>query len=248
VQLDREERARIKAQKKAEAAEPQAHPRRGGAQRKATDIIFLGRGVPAGSTVAPARYARLDVEELLPVRARPPMAERGTRISETALAGVPHGGCDPHSLRHLRGAEAQRRHASAESPHRTLKKRSSGSFENILSKLPVEPPRTASSRARASSLTRKPHVGKAVVLNMDLEGFFRTSSSRVSSVFYRPATRAASPHSACFVQKRARREVMYEGKRQYVTTGPRGLPQAACTSPALSNQGGRLDSASPGWR
>ena len=33
-----------------------------------------------------------------------------------------------------------------------------------------------------------------------------------------------------------RREVDYAGQRYFVATGPRGLPQGACTSPALSNQ------------
>jgi retron-type reverse transcriptase len=33
-----------------------------------------------------------------------------------------------------------------------------------------------------------------------------------------------------------RRMVTYDGKNYYVATGPRGLPQGACTSPALSNQ------------
>src|SRR5262249_3368538 len=33
-----------------------------------------------------------------------------------------------------------------------------------------------------------------------------------------------------------RRQVTYDGKPYWVATGPRGLPQGACTSPALSNQ------------
>src|SRR5262249_54488226 len=33
-----------------------------------------------------------------------------------------------------------------------------------------------------------------------------------------------------------RRTVQYQGKSYHVATGPRGLPQGACTSPGLSNQ------------
>src|SRR5262249_54714980 len=33
-----------------------------------------------------------------------------------------------------------------------------------------------------------------------------------------------------------RREVVFNGLRVYVATGPRSLPQGACTSPALANQ------------
>jgi retron-type reverse transcriptase len=36
-----------------------------------------------------------------------------------------------------------------------------------------------------------------------------------------------------------RRRVIYAGTPYFVATGPRGLPQGACTSPALSNQIGR---------
>ena len=39
-----------------------------------------------------------------------------------------------------------------------------------------------------------------------------------------------------------RRAVLYDGVKYHVATGPRGLPQGACTSPGLSNQvGTRLD-------
>ena len=33
-----------------------------------------------------------------------------------------------------------------------------------------------------------------------------------------------------------RRQVVYDGQTYFVASGPRGLPQGACTSPALSNQ------------
>ncbi len=33
-----------------------------------------------------------------------------------------------------------------------------------------------------------------------------------------------------------RRQVTYKGARYFIATGPRGLPQGACTSPGLSNQ------------
>ena len=45
VEADKEERARIKAEKKAAAAEREKKRREGVAHRKATDVIFLGRGV-----------------------------------------------------------------------------------------------------------------------------------------------------------------------------------------------------------
>ena len=44
-----------------------------------------------------------------------------------------------------------------------------------------------------------------------------------------------------------RRVVEYDGVTYHVATGPRGLPQGACTSPSLSNQvARRLDRRSRG--
>jgi retron-type reverse transcriptase len=82
-----------------------------------------------------------------------------------------------------------------------------------------------------------PHVGKTVVVNADLKDFFPTITVwRVKGVFeqlgYSPAVATIF---ALLCTESPRRTVAYSGKTYHVATGPRGLPQGACASPALSN-------------
>jgi retron-type reverse transcriptase len=77
-----------------------------------------------------------------------------------------------------------------------------------------------------------------VVVNMDLENFFPTIVfARVRSVFQRLGySPCVATILALLCTECPRRQVSYNGKSYWVATGPRGLPQGACTSPALSNQ------------
>ena len=70
VEADRAARAALKAQKKAEAAERKKQHAEEVAQRKATDIIFLGRGVSGKLNERSSEVARLTSKNL-PVLSTP---------------------------------------------------------------------------------------------------------------------------------------------------------------------------------
>ena len=76
------------------------------------------------------------------------------------------------------------------------------------------------------------------MVNLDLEGFFpNITFPRVRSVFQRLGySPAVATILALVCTECPRKQVEYAGKVYYVATGPRGLPQGACTSPGLSNQ------------
>src|SRR5205085_2675717 len=82
----------------------------------------------------------------------------------------------------------------------------------------------------------RPHAGRAVVVNMDLEAFFPSITfPRVRSVFQRLGySPAVATVLALLCTECPRRQVEYDGKPYFVATGLRGLPQGACTSPGLS--------------
>src|SRR5260370_40628196 len=84
----------------------------------------------------------------------------------------------------------------------------------------------------------KPHCRQAVVVNMDLENFFPSIVfARVRSVFRRLGySPCVATILALLCTECPRRQVSYDGKSYWVATGPRGLPQGACTSPPPSNQ------------
>src|SRR5207249_4789992 len=103
---------------------------------------------------------------------------------------------------------------------------------NILSKLPVEPPAHGFLPGRSIVTNAAVHAGRGVVLNMDLESFFPSITfPRVRSVFQRLGySPAAATILALLCTECPRRRVLYDGKPYFVATGPRGLPQGACTS------------------
>jgi hypothetical protein len=75
------------------------------------------------------------------------------------------------------------------------------------------------------------------VINCDLTDFFPSITvHRVIGLFrqigYSPAVATIL---ALLVTESPRRRVLFQGKPWWVATGPRGLPQGACTSPAISN-------------
>jgi RNA-directed DNA polymerase len=73
---------------------------------------------------------------------------------------------------------------------------------------------------------------------MDLEGFFPSIAfARVRHLFLRLGySGAVATLSALLCTECPRKRVVYAGLPYVVATGPRGLPQGACTSPAISNQ------------
>jgi retron-type reverse transcriptase len=123
-------------------------------------------------------------------------------------------------------------------PHRSLSEAQRWILDNILSRLPAESAAHGFLPSRSIVTNAQPHAGRAVVINLDLEAFFPSIGfARVRSVFeklgYSPAVATIL---ALLCTECPRREVVFAGTRYFVATGPRGLPQGACTSPALSNQ------------
>ena len=114
-------------------------------------------------------------------------------------------------------------------------------LETIVDQLPVEEPCHGFRAGRSTVSNAQPHTGQAVVVNMDLAGFFPSIGfRRVSSVFERLGySPAVSTILGLLCTACPRREEFRHGERCFVATGPRGLPQGACTSPALANQVGR---------
>jgi retron-type reverse transcriptase len=123
-------------------------------------------------------------------------------------------------------------------PHRKLAAAQEWVLANIVNKLPVEKPAHGFITGRSILSNAQQHTGRAVVLNMDLEGFFPSITfPRVRSVFRRLGySWAVATILALLCTECPRRQVEYDGKLYHVATGPRGLPQGACTSPGLSNQ------------
>jgi RNA-directed DNA polymerase len=239
VQADREQRARLKAQKKAEAEERKKLRAADIAFRRATDIIYLGRGVSGrlGERIS-------DIERLislgLPVLNTP--AELAAALGVTIprlrwLAFHTEVATRVHYISFSVPKKSGGKRILS-TPHRTLKTAQSWVLEHIAGKLGVEPAAHGFVPGRSTLSNARPHIGRKVVVNLDLSDFFPSITfPRVRSVFHRAGySGAVAAILALLCTECPRMKVAHEGKTYHVATGPRGLPQGACTSPALSNQ------------
>jgi retron-type reverse transcriptase len=239
VQAERERKARLKEQKKAEAAERKRLRAEAIVRRRATDIRFLGRGVSGRLNDRTSDTDRLKAAGL-PVLASPAdvAAAMGITIPQlrwlafhTEVASRVHyvSFTVPKKCGGLRTLHA---------PHRKLAAAQQWVFDNVVSKLPAEAPAHGFLPGRSILSNARAHAGKAVIVNMDLEGFFPSITfPRVRSVFFRLGySPAVATVLALLCTECPRKQVRYGGKEYHVATGPRGLPQGACTSPGLSNQ------------
>ena len=238
VTANRDERERIKQQKKAEAAERRKQRAADIAERRATDIVYLGRGVSMGLADRRANVEKLKALDL-PVLTTPADVAKALGVS----------------IRHLRWlafhSEASRttHYACFEVPKKSggmrqlaapmpyLASAQQWILDNVLRHVPVHNAAHGFVPGRSTLTNATPHVAGEVVLNSDLTDFFPTITfPRVKGVYqgmgYSPA---AATIFALLCTESPRRPVEYDGTCYHVALGPRRLPQGACTSPGLSN-------------
>jgi retron-type reverse transcriptase len=239
VQAERAQKAKLKAQKKAEAEQRKKDRAEAIAQRKASDIIFLGRGVSGRLNDRQSNAERLGALGL-PVLSTPAdlAGVLGVRIPRLRwLAFHTQVATRIHYVQFtVPKKSGGLRTLSA--PHKALAGAQRWILENILSKLPCDAAAHGFLAGKSILSNAQQHVGKSVVVNVDLEDFFPSIAfPRVRSVFQRAGySGAVATILALLCTECPRRTVQYQGKSYHVATGPRGLPQGACTSPALSNQ------------
>jgi retron-type reverse transcriptase len=239
VQAERAQKARLKEQKKADAERRKKERAEAVAHRKATDIIFLGRGV------SKRLHDRVsNVEKLralgLPVLSTPAdlAGVLGLRVPRLRwLAFHTEVASRIHYVQFTvpKRSGGQR---TLSAPHKALANAQQWILENIVSKLPAEPAAHGFVAGKSILTNAREHVARDVVISVDLEDFFPSITfPRVRSVFQRAGySGAIATILALLCTECPRRTVQYDGKTYHVAIGPRGLPQGACTSPGLSNQ------------
>jgi retron-type reverse transcriptase len=242
VRAYREEKARRKAQKKAEAVARKEERARAVHHRRETDIIFLGRGVSA------RLHLRLSDEQRL--------AEHGLPVLHTPADVAARLGLPIKTLRwlafhtdvatrtHYIRFEVPKRSGGMRvlaAPHKRLKTAQRWILGNILARMSPTDAAHGFVPGRGIATNASPHVGRAIVLNLDLENFFPAITfPRVRAAFERHGySGSVATVLALLCTESPRTTATYAGTAYTVATGPRALPQGAPTSPALSNQAAR---------
>ncbi|MBI3185272.1 MAG: RNA-directed DNA polymerase [Myxococcales bacterium] len=238
-----EQRRKEKAQRKAEKqklAQERAQARAAEvARRKKEEVAFLGPGVSSGLS-----DRRSNIEALaaagLPVLSTPADVAKALEVTVPELRWLCFHS-EAAERTHYRTFEVPKRSGGVRllaAPKKKLAKAQGWVLRSILEKLPTEKPAHGFVKGRSIVSNAAAHLGRDVVVNLDLKDFFPTVTfPRIRGVFkkagYSPAVATVL---ALLCTESPRREVEYEGRRYFVAVGPRALPQGACTSPALSNQ------------
>jgi retron-type reverse transcriptase len=239
VKAERERKAQLKAQKKAEAAERKKRHAEGVAHRRATDIVFVGRGVSGRLNERTSDAAKLEAAGL-PVLCTPAELAKALGLTIPKLRWLCFHTEAATRTHYVQFTVPKKSGGSRtlSAPHRTLAAAQCWVLDNVLAHLPAEPAAHGFLPGRSIVTNAAAHSGRGIVVNCDLEGFFpNITLPRVRRVFERLGySPAVATLLALLCTECPRQQVTYAGTVYHVATGPRGLPQGACTSPALSNQ------------
>lgn len=239
VEADRAARAEIKQQKKAESAARHKAAADAIARRKTIYITFAGRGVSALLNDRTSDAAKLTAAGLPVLHAAADLAS-ALDLTVSRLRWLCYH-TEVASRIHYVQFEVPKKSGgmrTLSAPHKTLAAAQEWVLANILAKLPTETAAHGFVPGRSTMTNAVPHAGQDVVVNVDLEAFFPSIGFvRVRHLFRRVGySGSVATLLALLCTECPRRRVVYAGKPYFVALGPRGLPQGACTSPAISNQ------------
>jgi retron-type reverse transcriptase len=122
-------------------------------------------------------------------------------------------------------------------PKRELKSLQRRALADLVGKIPIAPAAHGFVPGRSITTNARPHVGKRVVIRLDLKDFFPSITfPRVRGVFIAHGySYAVASTLALLCTEYDREPFDREGERFHVSVGPRHLVQGAPTSPALAN-------------
>jgi retron-type reverse transcriptase len=206
--------------------------------RKAKEILFLGRGVSGGLNHRTPDVARLE-RQGLPKLETPEVLAQALGLSVGQLRALCYARTVYTRTNYVRFALPKKtgglRVISAPLPR--LKAAQHWVLKNVLEKLPVHEAAHGFRAGRSIVSNARPHVGSAVVVNLDLKEFFPTVMyPRVKGFFVKLGySEATATALALLCTEPDVDEVELDGQRYFVAQGSRRLPQGAPTSPALTN-------------
>lgn len=230
-------RAEAKAQRAAEAKER----RERWLKEKPTRILSLGEGVSAGlgrDRDAVSDSARLE-EYGLPVWHNGQDLAAAMEISLAELRWLTYhrrGATLVHYHRYdIPKKTGGQRHISAPKPK--LARAQRFILDHVLNGLNLADPAHGFRQEHNVVTNASPHVGREVVINLDVEDFFPSITfRRVKGVFKKLGySEHLATVLALLTTEPPRQKAQFDDKLYHVALGERRLPQGACTSPALTN-------------
>jgi retron-type reverse transcriptase len=206
--------------------------------RRAKEMLYLGAGVSAGLNEARSDADRLARLALPPMHDAQDLARTmGLPIEELRFLAFERR---VSRISHYRRFAMPKKTGGVRiisAPMPRLKRAQYWVLDNVLVRAPVHAAAHGFLPGRSIVSNAAPHVGQAVVINVDLKDFFPSIAlPRVRGVFSQLGfSKQVATTLALLCTESATEEVRVDGETFHVAHGPRVLPQGAPTSPALTN-------------
>ena len=231
AKLKREENKKKKEQQRFEKAAAWK-------KQKDTEIIYLGEGVSIGLNNVENKVAVLQKHNLpvfnneneLAAAIGVPLKELRFLSFSRKVSTVSH-----YQKFYIPKKSGGKRLISAPMPR--LKNVQHWILENIFNKVAVHPAVHGFALERSIISNAQPHVGKAVVVNIDVKDFFPSIHyKRVKGLLQQLGySEKIAIILALLCTEAVTEEVTIDGQHYFVQKGNRVLPQGAPTSPAITN-------------
>ena len=203
-------------------------------ERQRHEVLYLGGGVSAGlNPLAGAADASAD----LPLDAKALAGRMGIALGELRFLAFNRPVSTVSHYKRFRIPKKTGGERLISAPMPRLKRAQYWILDNVLAKSPLHDAAHGFVPGRSILTNARQHVGREVVVNLDLKDFFPTLTyKRVKGLFRSLgfAEPAAIP-LALLTTEPVVDEVELDGKTHFVANGSRLLPQGAPTSPAITN-------------
>lgn len=208
------------------------------AEKKEADIVFLGKEVSGGLNNDEGNHVLLQTKGLPVFDSVVALAEAtGLTIGQLKFLSFHRKiATTSHYVRFsVPKKSGGKRIISAPMPR--LKALQYWILKNILDKFPVHDAANGFVVQRNILSNASNHIAKDVVVNIDLKDFFPTITyERVKGLFTKLGySEKIATILALVCTEPDREEALLDGRKYYIATGKRILPQGAPTSPAITN-------------
>ncbi len=228
-----------RAVKKVEREQARVAKRESDAVWRRKALPFLGAGVSGSLDYANANGGKL-VKHALPQLATASDVAAAIGVGENELAFLCYdrsaSGVDHYSRFAILKKKGGVRVLS--SPKKRLRVAQWWLLKNVLESLPVHAAAAAFRPGKSVVDNAAPHADRAVVVKVDLKDFFPSLGMRRVKGFFEGLgySEGVATIFALLTTETPRIAVTFDGRRRFVAVSKqRGLPQGACTSPALTN-------------
>ncbi|MDP6443161.1 MAG: reverse transcriptase domain-containing protein, partial [Pirellulaceae bacterium] len=207
-------------------------------ERKRRELTYLGAGVSGGLQEDDPDESRLDGQRLPVLRTPVEVADAmGVPIGELRFLAFHRKTSRISHYRQFTVAKKTGGVRTISAPMPRLKRVQEWILHSLLENVELHEAVHGFRKGRSIVTNAEPHVGAAVVVNLDLENFFPTVTyPRVKGLFRSLGfSESVATLFALVCTEPDRKEVTVDGDTYHVATSERRLPQGAPTSPAITN-------------